>query len=142
MFKSPEDTRHYNSTKLLVLLSLRADLLCILQYETPCTLAIKNVWSRWPVYEVNDILLPKYLLPWYIHSTYYMKKAQVPCNKRVSYQSGVLNYLIHLRLKRSSYELKLNVMNVSWKCLCHSIYIRTVSSQLSYAGVYIRFLSG
>ena len=55
-----------------------------------------------------------------------MNKVQVPCNKRESYQSGVLNYLIHLRLKSSSYELKLNVMNVSWKSFCHSIYIRTV----------------
>ena len=31
-----EQTRHHNSIKLSILLSLRADLLCILQYETPC----------------------------------------------------------------------------------------------------------
>ena len=32
----PEATRHHNSIKLLILLSLRADLLYILHYETPC----------------------------------------------------------------------------------------------------------
>ena len=35
--KPPEPNRHHNSTKLWILLSLRADLLYILQYETPCT---------------------------------------------------------------------------------------------------------
>ena len=35
--KPLEPTRHHNSIKLWNLLSLRADLLCILQYETPCT---------------------------------------------------------------------------------------------------------
>ena len=30
-------TRQHNSTKLLIILPLRADLLCILHYETPCT---------------------------------------------------------------------------------------------------------
>ena len=34
--KPPEASRHYNSTKLLVILTLRADLLCTLHYETPC----------------------------------------------------------------------------------------------------------
>ena len=34
--KPPEATRHYKSIKLWILLPLRADLLCILQYETPC----------------------------------------------------------------------------------------------------------
>ena len=34
--KPPEPTRHHNSIKLWILLSLRADLLYILQYETPC----------------------------------------------------------------------------------------------------------
>ena len=32
-----EATMHHNSIKLLVFLPLRADLLCILHYETPCT---------------------------------------------------------------------------------------------------------
>ena len=32
----PEATRHHNSIKLLILLPLRADLLYILHYETPC----------------------------------------------------------------------------------------------------------
>ena len=34
--KPPEATRHHNSTKLLILVPLRADLLCTLHYETPC----------------------------------------------------------------------------------------------------------
>ena len=34
--KPPEATRHHNSTKLLILVPLRADLLCTLYYETPC----------------------------------------------------------------------------------------------------------
>jgi hypothetical protein len=34
--KPPEATRHHNSIKLLILLPLRADLLYILHYETPC----------------------------------------------------------------------------------------------------------
>ena len=34
--KPPEATRHQNSTKLLIILPLRADLLCTLHYETPC----------------------------------------------------------------------------------------------------------
>ena len=33
----PEATRHHNSTKLLIFLPLRADLLCNLHYETPCS---------------------------------------------------------------------------------------------------------
>ena len=36
MSKPLEATRHHKSIKLLILLPLRADLLCILQYETPC----------------------------------------------------------------------------------------------------------
>ena len=36
--KPPEPTRHHNSIKLWILLSLRADLFYILQYETPCIL--------------------------------------------------------------------------------------------------------
>ena len=36
--KPPEATRHHNSTKLLILVPLRADLLCTLHYETPCRL--------------------------------------------------------------------------------------------------------
>ena len=32
----PEPTKHHNSIKLWILLSLRADLLYILHYETPC----------------------------------------------------------------------------------------------------------
>ena len=35
-FLHPEDTRHHNSIKFLILLPLRADLLYILHYETPC----------------------------------------------------------------------------------------------------------
>ena len=34
--KPPEATRHHNSTKLLILVPLRANLLCTLHYETPC----------------------------------------------------------------------------------------------------------
>ena len=34
--KPPEPTRHHNSIKSWILLPLRADLLYILQYETPC----------------------------------------------------------------------------------------------------------
>ena len=33
----PEPTTHHSSIKLLILLPLRADLPCTLQYETPCT---------------------------------------------------------------------------------------------------------
>ena len=40
MYKPPEATRHHKSMKLLILLPLRADLLCTLQYETPCTYSI------------------------------------------------------------------------------------------------------
>ena len=42
MHKPPEATRHHNSLKSLILLPLRADLLCILHYETP---VFKNVTS-------------------------------------------------------------------------------------------------
>ena len=35
--KPPEAARHHNSTKLLILLPFRADLLCTLHYKTPCT---------------------------------------------------------------------------------------------------------
>ena len=43
----PEATRHHNSKKLLLLLPLRADLLYILHYETPCRWQ-KNgqIWSK------------------------------------------------------------------------------------------------
>ena len=34
--KPPEATRQHILTQLLILLTLRADLLCILHYETPC----------------------------------------------------------------------------------------------------------
>ena len=34
---TPEATRHHESKKILILLPLRADLLCTLHYETPCT---------------------------------------------------------------------------------------------------------
>ena len=34
--KPPETTRHHNTFKLWILLPLSADLLSILQYETPC----------------------------------------------------------------------------------------------------------
>ena len=43
--KPPESTRHHNSIKLWILLPLIADLLYILQYETPCmmkNLLLKN----------------------------------------------------------------------------------------------------
>ena len=39
--KPPEATRHHNSTKLLILVPLRANLLCTLHYETPCK------WEGW-----------------------------------------------------------------------------------------------
>ena len=48
--KPPEATRHHNSIKILILLLLRADLLYILHYETPCTVAINN-------YELNKHLV-------------------------------------------------------------------------------------
>ena len=37
-----EATRHHNSTKLLVFLPLRANLLCTLHYETPCSTQNKS----------------------------------------------------------------------------------------------------
>ena len=44
MSKTPEATRHHNLIKLLILLPLRADLLGILQYETPVdTATVFNV---------------------------------------------------------------------------------------------------
>ena len=36
-----EATRHHNLTKLFIFLPLRADLLCILHYETPSIIHIK-----------------------------------------------------------------------------------------------------
>ena len=41
--KPPEATRHHNSTKLLILVPLRANLLCTLHYETPCILMTKYI---------------------------------------------------------------------------------------------------
>ena len=38
--KPPEPTRHHNSIKLWILLTLRADLLVTLQYEIPCTMNV------------------------------------------------------------------------------------------------------
>ena len=40
--KPPEPTRHHNSIKLWILPSLRADLLYILQYETPCRIYLQG----------------------------------------------------------------------------------------------------
>ena len=37
--KPPEATRHHTPIKLLILLRLRADLLCTLHYETPCSMS-------------------------------------------------------------------------------------------------------
>ena len=34
----PKATRHHKSKKILILLPLKADLLCTLHYETPCSL--------------------------------------------------------------------------------------------------------
>ena len=48
--KPPEATKHHNSKNLLILLPLRADLLCILHYETPCT--IQNI----SLFLVNDAI--------------------------------------------------------------------------------------
>ena len=39
---SLEATRHHKSIKLLILLPLRADLLCTLHYETPCRFSKKK----------------------------------------------------------------------------------------------------
>ena len=36
MYEPPYATMHHKSLKLLILLLLRADLLCTLHYETPC----------------------------------------------------------------------------------------------------------
>ena len=36
----PEPTRHHNSIKLWIILPLRADLLCTLQYEIPCSFSL------------------------------------------------------------------------------------------------------
>ena len=36
ILKPPEPTMHHSSIKLLIILPLRADLLCTLQCETPC----------------------------------------------------------------------------------------------------------
>ena len=41
-----EATRHHHSTKLLVFLPLRADLLCTLHYETPCSMETKYLGYR------------------------------------------------------------------------------------------------
>ena len=41
MPKPPEATRHHKSIKLFIFLPLRADLLCTLHYETPCTYLLK-----------------------------------------------------------------------------------------------------
>ena len=51
--KPPEPTRHHNSIKLCILLSLRVDLLCILQYETPCSSVPVSLLILWalPVLE-------------------------------------------------------------------------------------------
>ena len=43
IFKPLEATWHHNSTKLLILLSLRADLLSTFHYETPCTYQVIQV---------------------------------------------------------------------------------------------------
>ena len=44
IYEPPEATKHHNSLKLSILLSVRANLLCTLQCETPCILCllIKN----------------------------------------------------------------------------------------------------
>ena len=46
--KPPDASRHHYSTTLLILLPLRADLLCTLHYETPCTRTRKHAtyWTH------------------------------------------------------------------------------------------------
>ena len=61
----PEATRHHNSIKLLFFLPLRADLLCILQYETPCMLRTKFMCQKCISFVVETLkisLVTYYLL--------------------------------------------------------------------------------
>ena len=60
ILKPPEPTTHHSSIKLLILLPLRADLLCTLQYETPCKLsnsALRNSVAITALAQVLAILL-------------------------------------------------------------------------------------
>ena len=43
--KPPEPTRHHNSIKLLIPLSLRAELLFTLHYEIPCRCKKESFWK-------------------------------------------------------------------------------------------------
>ena len=60
ILKPPQPTTHHSSIKLLILLPLRADLLCTLQYETPCKLsnsALRNSVAITALAQVLAILL-------------------------------------------------------------------------------------
>jgi hypothetical protein len=47
--KPPEATRHHDLMKLLIPLPLRADLLYILHYETPCNMTTTVLQYWWQV---------------------------------------------------------------------------------------------
>ena len=46
MYEPPKATRHHNLLKLLILLPVRANLLCTLQSETPCRCYYALLFSR------------------------------------------------------------------------------------------------
>ena len=58
--KPSEAIRHHNLIKKLILLPLRADLLCILHYEIPCILSLISVMEKkfslrscWPMFHLT-----------------------------------------------------------------------------------------
>ena len=53
ILKPSEPTKNHSSIKLLILLSLRADLLCTLQYETPR----KYPLDRWYLHYLGKVKL-------------------------------------------------------------------------------------
>ena len=68
MYKPLEATRHYKKIPLLILLPLRADLLCILHYETPCT------WKGYITYTTSDD--QPLLHHWHYWSLFFTVKSQ------------------------------------------------------------------
>ena len=63
--KLPEPTRHHNSIRLWILLSLRADLLYILQYETPCTKVCWGISNDWMI--LSTLFQVQYSLHDWVH---------------------------------------------------------------------------
>ena len=59
IFLTPEATRHHNSIKSLILLPLRANLLYILHYETPCSygfVVCRRTYILWFYQQVSSEL--------------------------------------------------------------------------------------